>query len=147
MIAVVQRVIESAVWVDGKMVAKIGKGLNILIGMENMDEESKLEKMAKKCIELRIFEDEQGKMSKSVIDVDGEVIIISQFTLAGDVSKGRRPDFTNALKPEKAKLFYDSFITYCKRIIGEDNVKSGVFGADMKVSIFNDGPVTMIIKL
>ncbi len=147
MIAVVQRVLESSVSIDGEVYSKIGKGLNILIGIEKGDLEENLSKLAKKCCELRIFEDENGKMSKSVLDINGDVLVVSQFTLAGDVSKGRRPDFTNAMNPEIAKLYYEKFVEECGKIIGSNKVKTGVFAADMKVSILNDGPVTIIVKI
>jgi len=147
MIAVVQRVLQSSVVIDGSLCSQIEKGVNILIGFEKGDTVENINKMAKKCSELRIFEDENGKMSKSLIDIKGEMLIVSQFTLAGDVSKGRRPDFTSAMHPDLAKEYYEQFIYECKKIVGEDKVKSGVFAADMKVSILNDGPVTIIIKL
>lgn len=147
MIAVVQRVLQSSVVIDGSLYSQIEKGVNILIGFEKGDTVENITKMAKKCSELRIFEDENGKMSKSLIDIKGEMLIVSQFTLAGDVSKGRRPDFTSAMHPDLAKEYYEQFIYECKKIVGEDKVKSGVFAADMKVSILNDGPVTIIIKL
>lgn len=147
MITVVQRVLESSVTIDGDVYSKIGNGLNILFGVEKNDIEEQIAKMAKKCCELRIFEDENGKMSKSVMDVGGEILIVSQFTLAGDVSKGRRPDFTNAMNPDTAKIFYEKFIDECGKIIGSDKVKKGVFAADMKVHILNDGPVTIIVKM
>ncbi|ADR19112.1 D-aminoacyl-tRNA deacylase [Calditerrivibrio nitroreducens] len=147
MIAVVQRVLQSSVVINGSLYSQIEKGVNILIGFEKGDTVENITRMAKKCSELRIFEDENGKMSNSIIDIDGEMLIVSQFTLAGDVSKGRRPDFTNAMHPDLAKEYYEKFICECKKIIGDDKVKSGIFAADMKVSILNDGPVTIIIKL
>jgi len=147
MIAVVQRVKESSVAIDGSIYSNIGNGLNILVGIEKVDTEDKIVKFAKKCCELRIFEDENGKMSKSVMDIKGELLIISQFTLAGDVSKGRRPDFTNAMEPEKAKVYYEKFVRECENILGKDFVKTGIFAAEMKVAILNDGPVTIIIKI
>jgi len=147
MIAIVQRVKESSVAIDGSIYSNIGNGLNILVGIEKVDTEDKIVKLAKKCCELRIFEDENGKMSKSVMDIKCELLIISQFTLAGDVSKGRRPDFTNAMEPEKAKVYYEKFVRECENILGKDFVKTGIFAAEMKVAILNDGPVTIIIKI
>lgn len=147
MIACVQRVKKSYVKVSGDIVDEIGKGLNILLGFEKGDKVESVGKLAKKCCELRIFEDEYGKMSKSLIDVGGEILVISQFTLAGDLTRGRRPDFTNALNPIEAEEMYNIFLKYCSDILGVDRVKKGVFGAEMEVMIVNDGPVTFFIKL
>ncbi|WP_457622544.1 D-aminoacyl-tRNA deacylase [Persephonella sp.] len=142
MIAVIQRVNRSYVEVDGKVVGEIGKGLNILLGVVKGDTEEDIEKLIKKIPFLRIFEDENGKMNLSVIDIKGEALVISQFTLAGSVKKGRRPSFDNAEEPEKAKELYQEFV---KRLSEYIPVKTGIFAADMKVFIENDGPVTFII--
>ncbi|MEF3254530.1 MAG: D-tyrosyl-tRNA(Tyr) deacylase [Deferribacterales bacterium] len=147
MIACIQRVKSSYVNVDSVKVGEIGKGLNILIGFSKGDSEENIEKLAKKCCELRIFEDQAGKMGLSVKDIGGEILVISQFTLAGDTKKGRRPDFTNALSPDMAKIYYNKFILECKKILGDNNVKNGVFGATMEVMILNDGPVTFVINM
>ncbi len=142
MIAVVQRVLESYVEVDGKVVGRIGKGLNVLLGVVRGDTENDIEKLVNKIVNLRIFEDENGKMNLSVLDVKGEVLVVSQFTLAANVKKGRRPSFENAEKPERAKELYEEFV---KRISQFVPAETGVFAADMKVFILNDGPVTFII--
>lgn len=140
---VIQRVKESSVEVSGKIIGKIGKGLNILIGVGPDDDFSDIKKLVDKTLNLRIFEDEQGKMNLSLLDIEGEVILISQFTLYADIKKGRRPSFTNAADPQKAKELYLKFIEYTESII-PGKVQVGEFGADMKVSILNDGPVTII---
>ncbi|ACO03204.1 MAG TPA: D-aminoacyl-tRNA deacylase [Persephonella sp.] len=142
MIAVIQRVNRSYVEVDGKVVGEIGKGLNILLGVVKGDTEEDIDKLIKKIPFLRIFEDENGKMNLSVIDIKGEALVISQFTLAGSVKKGRRPSFDNAEEPERAKELYQRFVERLSEYIP---VKTGVFAAHMKVFIENDGPVTFII--
>lgn len=147
MIACVQRVKRSYVKIFGDIVGEIGKGLNILVGFEKGDKLENISKLAKKCCEMRIFEDEYGKMSKSLLDIGGDMLVVSQFTLAGDLSKGRRPDFTNALNPTEAEVMYNIFLRYCSDIVGVDRVKKGIFGAEMEVMIVNDGPVTFFIKL
>ncbi len=142
MIAVIQRVLESYVEVDGKVVGRIGKGLNVLLGVVRGDTENDIEKLVNKIVNLRIFEDENGKMNLSVLDVKGEVLVVSQFTLAANVKKGRRPSFENAEKPERAKELYEGFVNRISQFVP---AKTGVFAADMKVFILNDGPVTFII--
>lgn len=142
MIAVVQRVLESKVEVDGKVVGQIEKGLNILLGIVKGDTQEDIDKLVNKIVNLRIFEDENGKMNLSVKDINGEVLVISQFTLAGNVKKGRRPSFENAEKPDRAKQLYEKFV---EEISKEVPTKTGIFAADMKVFILNDGPVTFII--
>ncbi len=145
MIAVVQRVYEASVKVDGEIIGSIGNGLLVFLCVENRDTDDKVTYMSEKILNLRIFEDNNGKMSKSLQDINGDMLIISQFTLAGDCSKGRRPDFTEAAKPDAAKETYNKFIEDVSSKIN-GNTAIGIFGADMKVSLINDGPVTMIIK-
>ena len=142
MIAVIQRVNGSYVEVEGEVVGKIGKGLNILLGVVKGDTDEDIQKLINKIVNLRIFEDKNGKMNLSLIDIKGGALIISQFTLAGNVKKGRRPSFENAEKPEKAKQMYQKF---CKEFSNYVHVETGLFAAYMKVFIENDGPVTFII--
>ncbi len=143
MIAVLQRVNKSWVEVDGEVVGKIGKGINILLGVEKGDTQEDIQKLIRKIPYLRIFEDENGKMNLSLIDIKGEALVISQFTLAGNVKKGRRPSFDNAEEPEKAKKLYEEFVEELRKYVP---VETGVFAAHMKVFIENDGPVTFIIN-
>ncbi|MGL5380712.1 D-aminoacyl-tRNA deacylase [Clostridium sp.] len=142
--AVVQRVSSSSVVVDGVLVGKIERGLNILIGISKDDTEEDLLYIRDKVINLRIFEDENSKMNKSVIDIKGEILAISQFTLYGDCRKGRRPNFMEAKGGEEAKDLYDRFIELLKE--SSLKVETGEFGADMKVDIQNDGPVTLLLE-
>lgn len=141
--AVVQRVKFSKVEVDEKIIGSINKGLNVLLGVSKEDSIDDIKYLKDKILNLRIFEDEEGKMNKSLIDVGGELLVISQFTLYGDCRKGKRPSFIEALGGEEAKKFYNEFVKECKEVLG--NVETGEFGADMKVTIENDGPVTIIL--
>lgn len=141
--AVIQKVNFSSVEVDGKIVGKIEKGFNVLLGITKDDSEDDIKYLRDKIVNLRIFEDEIGKMNKSLKDVRGELLVISQFTLYGDCRRGRRPNFMNALNGDEAEKLYNEFVRQCKVEI--DKVETGVFGAYMKVSIENDGPVTIII--
>lgn len=141
----IQRVSEACVFIDGIKKDSIGQGLLILFCVEQGDDESKLSWVTEKIINLRIFEDETGKMSRSLVDINGEILVISQFTLAGDCSHGRRPDFSKAEKPDTAKKIYLEFIDMLKKSINS-HVGCGEFGADMKVSLINDGPVTLMIE-
>jgi D-tyrosyl-tRNA(Tyr) deacylase len=143
--AVIQRVKQAEVVVEGRSVSKIGPGLLTLLGVEVGDTETSLRKMLQKICELRIFEDEAGKMNRSLLDISGEHLIVSQFTLAGDCSSGRRPSFTGAEKPDRAKALYERALA----ISSELGVRTagGVFQADMKVSLLNDGPVTFVLDV
>jgi D-aminoacyl-tRNA deacylase len=143
--AVIQRVKSGEVAVDGESVSKIGWGILTFLGVEVGDTEIALRKMIQKICELRIFEDEAGKMNRSLIEVGGEHLLISQFTLAGDCSSGRRPSFTGAEKPERARELYDRALLI-SRELGVSTF-GGVFQADMKVSLVNDGPVTFILDV
>lgn len=142
--AVVQRVLNSKVTVDGKVVGEIGRGFNVLLGIHKEDGIEDINYLAEKIVNLRVFEDENGKLNKSLLEVGGELLIVSQFTLYGDCRKGRRPNFMDALGGEEAKSLYKTFIDKCKTY--EVKVEEGIFGADMKVSIENDGPVTLMLE-
>ncbi len=141
--AVIQRVSEAAVSVDGETVGSCGKGYMILFGAVDGDTIFDVETLAQKTVNLRIFSDENDKMNKSILDIDGEILAISQFTLAADVKKGNRPSFIKALEPAKAEEYYNIF---CQKLqeLGVKKVAKGIFGADMKVSLTNDGPVTIL---
>ncbi|ACD53326.1 D-tyrosyl-tRNA(Tyr) deacylase [Clostridium botulinum] len=141
--AVVQRVTSSSVKVEDNIVGSIGKGLNVLIGISKSDTLEDLKYIRDKVINLRIFQDEKEKMNLSLLDIKGELLVISQFTLYGDCRKGRRPNFMDAKGGEEAKELYEEFLSLLK----ESNLKveTGEFGADMKVEINNDGPVTIIL--
>lgn len=141
--AVVQRVSEANVKVDGNIVGEIDKGLLVFLGVGEDDNNDDLEYMVGKILGLRIFEDENGKMNLSLEDIHGELLIVSQFTLYGDVRKGRRPSFSTSADPKIAENIYEQFIKKCK----EKGIKTekGIFGADMEVRLTNQGPVTILI--
>ncbi len=143
MIAVVQRVSSSYVEVSGEIVGKIGKGINILLGVVKGDTDEDIKKLVNKIPYLRIFEDENGKMNLSLVDIGGEALIISQFTLAGNLKKGRRPSFENAEEPSRAQELYNRFVEQMSQIVP---VQTGIFAAHMKVFIENDGPVTFVLN-
>ena len=140
---VLQRVTKASVTVDNKVIGEINKGLLILLGIEKDDTDDLLQKYADKIIKLRIFEDENGKTNKSLMDVNGELLVVSQFTLCADCSHGNRPGFTNAKEPVEADRMYEKFISICKEQVPV--VEHGEFGADMKVELLNDGPFTIIL--
>ncbi|MBR2447372.1 MAG: D-tyrosyl-tRNA(Tyr) deacylase [Clostridia bacterium] len=141
--AVIQRVSEASVSVDGKIVGSCNKGYMILFGAVDGDTPADIDVLAQKTVNLRVFSDENDKMNKSILDIDGEALVISQFTLAADVKKGNRPSFSMALEPKLAEEYYDIF---CEKLqsLGVKSVAKGIFGADMKVSLTNDGPVTIL---
>ena len=140
----VQSVLSSSVEVDNKIVGQINKGLMLLVGFTDSDTDKEIDYMVDKIINLRIFDDENGVMNKSLIDVNGSILSISQFTLYADTRKGRRPSYIKALNGDKAILLYDKFNNKLK----EENIKveTGIFGADMKVSLINDGPITIMLE-
>ena len=140
----VQRVLSSSVEVDNKIVGLINKGLMLLVGFTDSDTDKEIDYMVDKIINLRIFDDENGVMNKSLIDVNGSILSISQFTLYADTRKGRRPSYIKAFSGDKAILLYDKFNNKLK----EENIKveTGIFGADMKVSLINDGPITIMLE-
>jgi len=143
--AVVQRVSRSSVTVDGKVVGAVDRGVMVLLGVTHEDGEEQARWLAKKIAGLRIFEDAEGKMNRSLLDVGGGALVISQFTLYGDCRKGRRPSFSTAARPEIAEPLVEQFAEYLRRE-GVQPVESGVFGAYMQVEIHNDGPVTLILE-
>ncbi len=145
--AIVQRVSKGGVFIkDKNYSAEIGKGMVILLGIKTGDKEDEVNFVADKCSNLRIFEDENEKMNLSIKDINGEVLIISQFTLYGDARKGNRPSFIEAAKPQEAIPLYEKFIERLKLNLRESKVKTGIFGAMMEVKIINDGPVTIIVE-
>lgn len=141
--AVVQRVSKAIVSVDGDIVGKIGKGLLVFLGIGKDDNDDDLEYMVGKILGLRIFEDASGKMNLSLEDIDGDILIVSQFTLYGDVRKGRRPSFSTSAGPDTAENMYELFIRRCQE--RQINVEKGIFGADMDIELINDGPVTILV--
>lgn len=141
---VIQRVSEASVTIDGAVHGAIRQGLMVLAGIETADTQEDVDWLVQKLIGMRIFQDEDGKMNCSLTDVDGGLLIISQFTLHASTKKGNRPGFTQAARPEQAIPLYEAFIEGCKRA-GIRQVETGVFGADMQVALINDGPVTIFI--
>ena len=139
---VVQRSLDSSVTIDSKVVGEIKSGLVLLVGFTPGDTEKEIDYMVKKVLNLRIFDDENGVMNKSILDVGGEILSISQFTLYGNAEKGNRPSYINAMRGEEATVLYDLFNSKLREYI---KVETGVFGADMKVELLNDGPVTMLL--
>lgn len=142
--AVIQRVRKSSVFVENQLINEIGPGLLVLLGVGHNDSTKDADYMANKVLNLRIFEDDNGKMNRSLIQADGEMLVISQFTLLGDCRKGRRPSFASAAPPEKAEILYRYFVEQIGKI--GISVKTGVFRAMMDVSLTNDGPVTIIVE-
>ena len=141
---VVQRVSSASVTVDGNVIGKINKGFLVLLGIKSTDTKQDVDYMVKKVINLRIFRDKNDKMNLSLKDVNGELLIVSQFTLYGDASGGNRPSFIDAAKPDIAIPLYEYFVSECRKKI--NLVQTGEFGADMKVKLLNDGPVTIVIE-
>lgn len=140
---VIQRVNFGSVAAEGRIVSEIGKGFVVLFGACEEDTEETADKLAEKMVKMRIFEDEQGKTNRSLADVGGELLVISQFTLYADCRKGNRPSFVRAGAPERAEELYNYFLERCRALYGD--AKAGIFGADMKVKLENDGPFTVIL--
>ena len=140
--AVVQRVLNASVAIGGTVKGEIGRGYLVLLGIEENDTEKDLDYIAEKLLGLRVFEDEAGKMNRSVLDAGGSILLVSQFTLYGDARKGRRPSFIRAARPEKAIPLYEAMIAHLRAALP---VETGEFGADMQVSLVNDGPVTILL--
>ena len=141
---VVQRVSQSNVKVSGEVIGKIKEGLMVLVSFVDEDNDTDLGWMSKKIINLRIFNDDEGKMNRSVQDIGGDILLISQFTLHGSTKKGNRPSFIKAAKPDFANVMYERFIKVLEQSLGKE-IQTGEFGGDMKVSLVNDGPTTIII--
>lgn len=141
---VIQRVSEAAVRVDGNITGGIGKGLLVLVGIEDADTKDDIEWLSNKIVNIRIFDDADGVMNLSVKDIDGGILLVSQFTLHASTKKGNRPSYIKASKPEIAVPMYEAMITQLSLDLGK-SVQTGIFGADMKVSLLNDGPVTIVI--
>ncbi|HHH49538.1 MAG TPA: D-tyrosyl-tRNA(Tyr) deacylase [Saprospiraceae bacterium] len=141
---VIQRVKEASVTIDGKIKSQIGQGLMILLGIENSDTTTDIDWLCNKISKLRIFNDENGQMNKSVLEVNGELLVVSQFTLHASTKKGNRPSYIKAAKPDFAIPMYEQFVEHLQ-LTAQRAVLTGIFGADMKVALINDGPVTIII--
>ncbi|MCX7728975.1 MAG: D-aminoacyl-tRNA deacylase [Bacteroidia bacterium] len=141
----IQRVLESKVIVNNKTVGEINQGLLVFVGIGMNDTEKDVEWMANKIVNLRIFNDENGKMNKSIKDINGDVLIVSQFTLYGNAQKGNRPSFTKSAPPDIAENLYNLFIQKCEELVNK-KVERGIFAADMKVHLINDGPVTIWLE-
>jgi len=144
--ALVQRVTEASVTIDGEVVAEIGRGYLVLFGVTHGDTEAMADKLASRIVKLRIFEDENGKTNKSIEDVAGSVIVVSQFTLYADTDHGNRPGFSAAARPDLAIPLYERFVADLRAALGPERVGTGRFGADMKVRLLNDGPFTVELQ-
>ena len=143
--ALIQRVSEAQVKVNGEITGKIGSGILALVGFGPGDEESKIVPLRDKILNLRIFPNDEGKFDKSLVDIRGGLLLVSQFTLYGNCDKGRRPDFTKALHPKEAEPLYDKFVKASREV--HEQVETGIFGAMMNVTLVNDGPVTLMIEV
>ena len=141
---VIQRVLEASVTINGEIFSSIGNGLMILVGIEEADNDSDVEWLTSKVVKLRIFDDENGVMNRSVLDVDGEILAVSQFTLHALTEKGNRPSYIRAAKPDISLPLYEKFCNVLQQKLGK-TVKTGVFGADMNVALIKNGPVTILI--
>ncbi len=142
--AIIQRVSEASVKIEGVVKGEIQKGFMVLLGVGNEDSEEDVAWLAKKIANMRIFEDEEGKMNKSLLDIDGEILLISQFTLHASTKKGNRPSFIEAAKPDLAIPLYEKMISALSSLLSKP-IRTGEFGADMKVNLVNDGPVTIVV--
>jgi D-tyrosyl-tRNA(Tyr) deacylase len=142
MLGLIQRVSQAEVRVDGETTGAIGQGLLLLLGIQKTDTTQTVEKLLNKIVNYRVFGDDKGHMNLSLVDVQGELLIVSQFTLAADTRKGLRPSFSSSAPPDKAEELYDDFVATAGSLVP---VQTGVFGADMKVSLVNDGPVTFML--
>lgn len=145
MIALLQRVTEANVQVDGREVGSIDAGLLVFIGVEKADDEAKTRRLVERLLGYRVFEDEQGKMNLSLKDVQGQLLLVSQFTLVADTRKGMRPSFSSAASPQEGEKWFNRFVELCRQQI--EVVETGVFGVEMKVGLLNDGPVTFWLQV
>ncbi|WP_372965590.1 D-aminoacyl-tRNA deacylase [Marinobacter sp.] len=142
----IQRVSEASVTVEGRQIASIGSGLLLLLGVERNDTSKEARELCRKILSYRVFPDEQGRMNVNVQDSGGSLLVVPQFTLAADTSSGTRPGFSLAASPEIANHLFEEFVTWAKTWFGADRVQTGKFGADMKVALLNDGPVTFLLE-
>ena len=142
---VIQRVLSSSLYIEGSLISQIKKGLLVLIGISKSDNMNMIDKLIEKLLKLRIFEDENSKMNHSILDINGEILLVSQFTLYADTKKGNRPSFFQAAHPKNAEPIYNKFLEKLNVALG-DKIKTGKFGANMQVRLVNDGPVTIIIE-
>lgn len=142
--ALLQRVSSASVEIDGKCVGQIGQGLLVLLGIAQQDDPAKANKLADRLLGYRVFADDSGRMNCSIKDIQGELLVVSQFTLCADTSKGLRPGFSTAAAPELAENLYQTFVDQCRQHLTK--VETGVFGADMQVALINDGPVTFMLE-
>lgn len=143
--AVVQRVTQASVLINNQLHAQIGNGLLVLLGVQTDDTIENVTRLSKKIVQMRIFSDQEGKMNLSVNDISGDILLVSQFTLIADTTKGNRPSFINAARPETAIPLYEAMIQQLSGLIGKP-IQTGVFGADMQISLHNDGPVTIVME-
>tara|TARA_R110002072_G_scaffold103600_1_gene227248 strand:- start:11015 stop:11458 length:444 start_codon:yes stop_codon:yes gene_type:complete len=143
--ALIQRVKRASVDVDGQTIGEIGTGILLLLGVEKHDNQATVSKLLHKSVHYRIFPDDKGHMNRSLLDVQGGLLIVSQFTLAADTQKGLRPSFSSAAPPDMAELLYDHFVSEANAQVQVSNIATGRFGADMAVSLLNDGPVTFLL--
>ncbi|HNR88789.1 MAG TPA: D-aminoacyl-tRNA deacylase [Spirochaetota bacterium] len=141
--AVLQRVLSASVTINGEVVSAIGPGMLALVGFRRGDTDDDMAYLIDKTLGVRIFDDERGVMNRSLAEIDGELLVVSQFTLYGDARKGRRPSYSEAMPPDEARVLYDAFLRRCRE--RHPRVCGGVFGADMKVALVNDGPVTILL--
>ena len=142
---VIQRVTSSSLYIEGSLISQIKQGLAVFIGISKSDSENVIDKLVKKLLNLRVFEDENSKMNYSILDIEGEILLVSQFTLYADTRKGNRPSFINAADPKNAEPLYNKFLEKLHIVLG-DNLKTGRFGANMQIELVNDGPVTIIVE-
>lgn len=143
--ALLQRVSSASVTVDGEVIGRIDRGLLVLLGVERGDDPAKAQRLAERVLAYRVFPDAEGRMNRSVTDIDGELLVVSQFTLAADTGGGNRPSFTPAAAPELGRSLYEQFVGYVRTSRGR--VETGRFGADMQVALVNDGPVTFLLQI